>query len=228
MIEVDYEFGATSWKCTKLLRMLQDEPVLSFDTETAGVYSKAERKEAEKLLNTPNLKPKQRTEYSIVASNSGLSYPSLVRTTHFIFGLRNNYSVVLVTATRNEEMLVWNWLKTYRGHLIIHNTLFDLKIMFHRTKTFPLWYTDTALLAKCLINNADNFKSLIGLKELMGSYYKPEWSLFNSYEPDDLLEPKFLDYAAIDGAATVHLWEDLQEHIGEKRDTEALQQRVPM
>lgn len=212
MIEVDYQFGTTSWKCTQLLRALAEEPLLSFDTETAGVYSKEERKQAEKLLATAKLSPKHRTEYSIVASNSGLSYPSLVRTTHFIFGLRNNYSIVLVTASRNEEMLVWNWLKTYKGHLIIHNTLFDLKIMYHRVKAFPQYYTDTALMAKCLINNADNFKSLIGLKELMGSYYKPEWSLFDSYEPDNLLEPKFLEYAAIDGAATIHLWEDLLKH----------------
>jgi DNA polymerase I-like protein with 3'-5' exonuclease and polymerase domains len=218
MLHVEYVFGATSWKCAKLLKSLEKHPLMSFDTETAGVYSKVERKEAQKLLDLPNLKPKQRSEYSIVATNSGLSYPSLVRTTHFVFGITEEYSVILVTPTRSEEMLVWNWVKNYQGHLVIHNALFDLKIMYHRVKAFPKHYTDTALMAKCLINNANNYEALIGLKELMGSYYKPEWSLFDSYEPEDLLEPKFMDYTAIDGAATIHLWEDLQEHTGEKEN----------
>ncbi len=213
-IQVDYAWSSTSWGITQMLKKLEDIPLLSFDTETAGVYTKSERKQAEKLLEGV-ITPKQRTEYSMVAHNSGLSYPSLVRTTHFIFGLTNYFSVVLVTPTMNEEMLVWKWLKTYKGHLVIHNSLFDLKIMYHRVKAFPMHYTDTALLAKCLINNANNYKALIGLKELMGSYYKPAWSLYEAYEPDDLLNPEFMEYCATDGASVIKLYEELQEHIKE-------------
>lgn len=211
-IKVGYTYGTTPWKINKLLKELEKEPLLSLDIETAGLYSKEERKQAEKLL-TGKLSPRQRTEYSVVASNSGLSHPSLIKTTHFIFGMRNDYSVILVTEDRGSELLVWNWVKAYEGHLVIHNTLFDLKVMYHRVKTLPKRYTDTALLAKCLINNADNYKSLIGLKELVGSYYKPDWALFESYEPENLLDPKFLEYAATDGAGTVLLWQQLQEYL---------------
>lgn len=213
-IHVDYQWGITSWKISQMLAELEKHPSLGFDIETAGVYTKAERKQAEGLLKGA-LTPAQRSEYNIVASNSGLSHPSLVRTTHFVFGIRNDYSVVLVTPTEREEMLVWNWVKNYKGRLVIHNTLFDLKIMYHRVGVLPHNYVDTALFAKCLINNADNFRSLIGLKELMGNYYSPSWALFDSYEPEDLTDPTFLLYAATDGAAVVHLWEDLQQYTKE-------------
>jgi len=213
-IEVTYESASTSWGIIKLLKRLEDEPLLSFDTEVAGLYSKAQRKEASKLLKDTTLSPSQRTEYSLVASNSGLSYPSLVNTTHFIFGLSESHSIVLVTPTRIEEMIVWNWLKTYKGQLRIWNALFDLKIMYHRVKAFPLDYIDGMLLAKCLINNADNFKSLVGLKEIMGSYYKPAWSLLDVYEPENLLDEDFMMYAATDGAATYYALDLINETLG--------------
>lgn len=215
MIEVTYETAATSWSIKKLLESLDDKPLLGFDTETAGVYSKEERAEASQLLASNSLTPKHRTEYSMIAKNSGLSYPSLVNTTHFIFGLTSSHSVVLVTSTINQEMLVWDWVKHYKGHLIIHNALFDLKIMYHRVKAFPSSYTDTALLSKCLINNADNYKALIGLKELVGGYFPPAWSLLDVYEPENLHDPKFMLYSATDGAALMLLWEQIQQHVAE-------------
>ena len=41
----------------------------------------------------------------------------------------------------------------------------------------------------------------------MSDYYSPAWALFDEYEPEDLEDPKFLDYAAIDGAATYFLYQ---------------------
>ena len=216
IIDVEFEVVGSSWKRSKVLKSLESEPLLAFDTETCGVYSKDERKEAKKLLEGSVLSPTLRRQYSLVAGNSGLSFPSLVNTTHFIFGLRNDYSIVFVTPTKSDEMQVWEWVKNYQGHLLVHNALFDLKIMYHRIKSFPANYTDTALLTKCLINNANNFHALVGLKELVAHHYKPAWSVFNKYEPDNLFDPEFLDYAAIDGAALMKLWEELQEHIGER------------
>lgn len=214
VINVEYEVAGSPWKHTQLLKSLEHEPLLGFDTETCGLYSKEERKQAEQLLESDKLIPsKKRAEYRMIAGNSGLSFPSLVRTTHFIFGLRNDYSIVFVTTTSQEELRIWNWIKNYKGRLLIHNTLFDLKIMYNRVKTYPKNYTDTALLTKTLINNANNFKSLIGLKELVGSSYKASWSTFDAYEPDNLFDKDFIDYAAIDGAAVMMLWEELQEFI---------------
>jgi len=217
IIEVAYEVGSTIWKYQKLLKKLEGLPVIGFDVETCGVYSKEERETAKKALSSDALiPPTLRSQYILVANNSGLSHPSLVRTTHFVFGISSSQSIVLVASKTSDEIYIWNWIKRQKSCFIIHNALFDLRIMLHRVGSLPENYEDTALLAKCLINNADNFKSKIGLKVLVGSYYKPAWSLFDMYEPEDLLNPDFIEYAATDGGAVLLLWEQLQEHLKEK------------
>lgn len=214
-IDVTYDLGSTTWSYRKLLATLEGLPVVSFDTETEGVYTKKERKEAEKLLETANLPSKVRANYALIANNSGLSHPPLVRTTHFIFGTSNSHSIVLVTPTAKDELFVWNWVKKQKILFIIHNSLFDLKLMYHRIKAFPKEYTDTMLLAKCLVNNADNYKAKVGLKDLMGSFYKPAWALYDSYEPENLFDKDFLEYCGTDGAACFLLYEQLQEYTNE-------------
>lgn len=204
MIKVEREVYTTPWSIKNFLTQLVDVPLMAFDTETSGLYSKAQRKEAMKLLDT-DINLYMRKLASIVANNSGLSFPALVRTTHFVFGVSTDKSIILVPDNPHCEILVWNWVRDYRGKLLIHNCLFDLKIMFHRIEDLPYDYDDTALMVKTLINNSDVWKAKIGLKDLMGEYYAPAWSVFDTYEPDDPLNASFLDYAAIDGAATYHL-----------------------
>jgi ribonuclease D len=111
------------------------------------------------------------------------------------------------------EMIIWNWLAKYEGLIIVHNSLFDLKLMYHRVKKFPKNYEDTQLLAKTFVNHVDIWKAKVGLKELVGDHYLPAWSLFDTYEPKNLRDPKFLMYAATDGCATILLYEQLEEHI---------------
>jgi len=212
-IEVEYEVASTDWKRRRLLKKLENIPLLSFDTETKGMYSKEERKQAKQLLDKGVTNPKVRAEYSLIVNNSGLSFPSLVNTTHFIFGVSKSFSYILIASSYEEEMVIWNWVKNYNGHLRIWNALFDLKIMYNRVNAFPKSYTDGMLLAKCLINNADNYKALVGLKELMGSHYKPSWSLYDAYEPENLRDLDFLEYCAIDGAAVMLFFEQAQVHL---------------
>ena len=214
-IKVSYEVCSTPWHTKKMLQKLKQYDRLGFDTETQGVYTKAQRKEATKLLKEENVRPDHRKLALLVANNSGLSFPSLVRVTHFIFGISESESVILITQHPQEEFMIWNWIAEYKGLLLIHNTLFDLKLMYHRIGKFPEFYEDTQLLAKCLINNADVWKAKVGLKDLMGSYYNPKWTLMEDYEPTNLKDPDFLDYAGIDGGAVVKLYENLEEHCNE-------------
>jgi len=210
MIKVARKVVTTPWQIQKHLDSLYHVPDMSFDIETSGLYSKEERKEALKLIDK-DLSLAQHKLVSIVANNSGLSFPSLTRTTHFIFGLSREKSIILVPPSFHSELLIWNWLITYPGILYIHNSLFDLKVMYHRVKALPRNFEDTAIMVKTLINNSDVWKAKIGLKDLMGAHYAPAWSLFDTYEPDSPVDPAFLDYAAIDGAATYHLHELILE-----------------
>jgi hypothetical protein len=209
-IDVSYKQASSSWLVSKTLDSLKDYPLLSFDIETKGLYTKAERKEALQLLED-NPESYYRSLVSIVAHNNGLSYPSLVDVTHFIFGTSSSTAVVIVPEDRQTEMRVWRWVSKYKGKLLIHNTLFDLKVMYHRIGCFPKNYEDTALMAKTLINNSDVWKAKTGLKELVGEYYPPEWALFDQYEPENSKDPKFIQYAATDGAATYLLYELIEE-----------------
>jgi len=212
-IKVTFEVHANKWHIDKALNELSKRAILSFDTETAGVYSKAERAEAAEYLKEENIPVDSRSLALQVEANCGLSFPSLVSVTHFIFGISEDYSVVLICSNPQLEIHIWNWIADYEGRLIVHNSLFDLKIMYHRIGRMPKDYDDSQLLAKCLTNNAEVYKCKVGLKDLMGSHYDPMWILVDEYEPANLKDPKFLMYAAIDGAATMKLWNDIQEHM---------------
>jgi hypothetical protein len=205
-IIVTYEAHSTAYSIRRALIELSKHSLMSFDTETKGVYSKEERKIAMKALET-DLSSKDRKIASLIAFNSGLSYPSLVNVTHFVFGLTESKSIILIPPNDNTELLIWSWMTNYCGMLAIHNTLFDLKLMYHRTGALPRHYEDTQLMAKTLINNSAVWKAKVGLKDIMGSYYDPKWVLMNDYEPDNPREKSFLHYAAIDGAATYKLYQ---------------------
>jgi len=217
-IEVNYSVVSTVFHIRSVLTELLHHPILSFDTETAGVYSKVERKSATKVLAQPDLPLETRRSALLVAGNSGLSFPALVSVTHFIFGVSEDESVVIICESPVIEKYIWEWVKDYSGKLLIHNALFDLKIMYNRLKALPKNYEDTSLLSKCLINNSDPWLARVGLKELMGSYYDPKWSLMDTYEPDNLRDPDFLLYAATDGAATFKLWYDIQGYLERQKD----------
>jgi hypothetical protein len=213
MIKVEYEVHSTMWHIKKCLQELQNVPMLSFDTETRGVYTPVERYEAKEYLKKENIPVNEKTLALQVANNSGLSFPTLVNVTHFVFGLTDHSSIVIICDRPQLEKIIWNWIAQYPGKMLVHNTLYDLKIMYSRVGKLPKDYEDTALLAKCMTNNSATWKAKVGLKDLMASYYDPKWALMDDYEPINLKDPGFLMYAAIDGAATVKLWNDIQEYL---------------
>jgi hypothetical protein len=212
-IEVSYKLFSTNFAIKKALKILMSYPIISFDTETRGLYLKEERAKATRIISDDEIKPEDKKVAYLIANNSGLSFPSLVRVTHFVFGISEDFSIIFIANDPSTEMLIWNWLKEYPGKLLIHNTLYDLKIMHNRVGALPKDYEDTQLLAKAMINNADSWKAKVGLKELMGDDYDPAWTLIHDYEPENLKDFKFLRYASIDGAATFKLWCDIQHTI---------------
>ena len=88
-IEVTYDAHATGWHINQVLAGLTHIEAMSFDIETKGVYSKIQRKEAMKLLES-DLDTYTHKLVSVVANNSGLSFPSLITVTHFVFGLNDH------------------------------------------------------------------------------------------------------------------------------------------
>lgn len=215
MINVDFTLYTSSYSIRKQLpKLLERCDILSLDTETRSVYDKAERKEASEYLKDADHKDAYYRQARVVAESSGLSYPSIVRTTHFIFGESKDKSHVIVCTTPEMELFIWNLIADYNGLFLVHNSLFDLKIMYQRIGKLPKNYKDTALMVKCLINHVNIWKAKTGLKVLMGEYYNPKWSLLGEdYEPENLKHGDFIIYCSIDGAATFYLYELIQEEL---------------
>ena len=219
-IDVEYTIYATDFKIRKVLPVvLSTCKLISFDTETRSVYSKDVRGEASDYIKEGHAKDKLHKQAMVVSASSGLSFPSITRTTHFIFGESKSKSHVVICQSDKMEIIIWQMIAEYEGRLLVHNSLFDLKIMYQRIGCLPKDFIDTALMAKCLINHVNIWKAKTSLKELMGSHYSPKWVLMNDYEPKNLKDPDFLMYAAIDGAATFYLWELMQERLGDVKPT---------
>lgn len=214
-IKVDYNVYTTPDDIiNNLENLLNTENLLAFDVETRSVYDKELRKEATQYLKTATYKDDYYKQALLVSNSSGLSHPSIVHTTHFILSNSKDFSYIFVVRCEELELKIWNLLANYTGTFIIHNALFDLKIMHHRTNKLPKKYVDTSIYAKCFINHVKTYESRVGLKILMETYYDSKWTLLaEDYEPEDLTDKNFLHYCSIDGAATYYLYELIQESL---------------
>jgi len=206
-VKVTYDVYSSQYSVRKRLqKLLKESDILSFDTETRSIYTKEEREEAKEYLKEVNTTDPYYKQARLVANTSGLSYPSIIKTTHFQFSKSKNHSHIFICNSNDLELYIWNTIADYSGKLIVHNAMFDLKICYQRIKKLPKNYVDTALMVKCLINHVDVWKSKIGLKDLMGEYYDPKWALLaEDYEPKNLKDENFIKYCAIDSAATYYL-----------------------
>ncbi len=211
IIKVGYTVASTKYAIRGFLHALGKSDLLSFDVETRSLYTPYEKEEAKKFLKDNSEINDLYRLAKLIKGSSGLSHPSIVRTTHFIFGTSKDKAHIIIAKDEATELMVWKEIAKFKAKLLIHNSLFDLRIMFNRLGLLSPEFIDTALLAKCYINHVDVWKCKTGLKELMGEYYTPAWTKFDNYEAKNLKDPKFLEYAAIDGAATYHLFELIQE-----------------
>ena len=216
-IHVDYEVFSTMYSA--LQRLSSIPHMVSLDFETQSIYSIAEKNEAKELLKHPDIDRPTEKLCKMVANSSGLSYPLITRITHMIIGTSSSHSIVIVITSPTMEKTLLNWIVTTDHHFIFHNAGFDVKQIYTKTGQFPKHYDDTQLLAKTFINHVDIWKATVGLKELMGQYYDPRWTVSIDYDNEDLKDFTFLRYCAIDGAATYLLYTQLQEERNIRYET---------
>lgn len=218
-IKVEYKVFSTLFAIKRELKRIEATYTeVSFDIETRSIYDKENRKLA-KEVNHDVIDIEEENTLSLITNASGLSHPSIVRTTHVILGLSTDESVVFVIDDKLEQFL-FDWLVNTDLKIIIHNATFDLKMVHHRTGKFPKDFEDTQQLAKSIINDCNNYHSRTGLKLLVGKYFPPKWAMKEDtdYEVANLKDEDFLLYCAIDGAATLLLYRLLKDTINEKEE----------
>jgi hypothetical protein len=212
VIKVEYKVYASSYAIrNNLPKLLRNNDILAFDTETRSVYSKPEIAEAKEYLKDAHTSDPYYKQARVVSESSGLSFGTIAQTTHFIFSENANISHIFISTTPEIETYLWEQVVNYAGKLLIHNALFDLKLGYIRTGKIPKNYFDTMLSVKCLINSVDIWKAKTSLKELVGEYYPPSWSLYNEYNVDNLKDKSFLKYMAYDTSAVWTLYKMIQE-----------------
>ena len=79
----------------------------------------------------------------------------------------------------------------------------------------PIDYEDPMLLLKTLVNDVDEWQAKVGLKDFMGQYYDPKWTMIDTYDIVNFKDESFLRYCAIDGAATYYGYELIKERLNE-------------
>jgi hypothetical protein len=218
-IVVTYEVYSTLFTIKKAIKHIEaTQTKIGVDLETRSIYTKTQRNLAKTFLTYDDLPMEKINEYTRILYSSGLSHPSIVKTTHIIIGLDFNKSIIFVVDEKLEKY-VFDWLVNTDLKIIIHNASFDLKLIHHKTGKFPKDFEDTQQLAKSLINDCNNYHSRTGLKLLVGNNYPPKWSMKEEtdYEVKDYKDENFLLYCAIDGGAVRLLWSMLQKTIRDEK-----------
>lgn len=187
-------------------------PIIACDFEAASKYTDEEKEEFKAQLETAGRLDKHILQQRI--DSSGLSHPSLSRLTHMSLAYSETEAYVFIFDNREIQDAVLNWIVTTPIKQVWHNLCFDGKHILHNTGKLPIDYEDSQVLAKTLLNHVDNSKSATGLKHLMG-YKFGAWAVSSdNFTLANMYSPELIHYAAIDAAATLALWNEMQEFLG--------------
>lgn len=210
-IQVKYDIINDTYTAWKRLNELPD--LFAADFETASRFYK-DAKETLKWRYENTKDEKKRRIYLQQYLSNGFSHPSLSCITHLSVAWSDRNSFVIICNYEKMRHLVCDFLVTTDKKQIWHNCTFDFKHILYNIGRIPKNYVDTRLLAKCYLNDADGFKSNVGLKNLMGYAYG-SWSVAKDdlFNLDDVYDEKLLHYAAIDSCATYKLYQDIQEDL---------------
>lgn len=212
-IDVKYTYTNIPYKALQLLKNAED--LSAYDFEVVNKLTEKTKKEyTQKILTDTSLNKHDIINLTKQIEATGLSHPSLTCVSHLAVASKKDEGFVIICDTDIMRNLVFNFLVTTDKTQIWHRSLFDFKHIFYHTKKLPKNYVDTQLLAKSLLNDADNFKSLSSLKELMGWQYGT-WSLFDNdtITLENMFEQKVIKYACTDACATKSLYEDIMHDL---------------
>lgn len=210
-IKVNYKYTSNSYLANKWLHELPD--MFAADFEVASRYTNKEKELAACRLNMTKDREVKRELRQIVESD-GLSYPSYTCITHLSIAISDRDSFIIICDNDGIRKLVTNFLVTTNKLQLWHNCSYDFKHIYYLQHRIPKNFIDTQLLAKSLINNADNLSGDTKLKSLMGYAYGA-WAVAreSNFILEDMYNEDMLKYTAIDSAATYKLYCDILEDI---------------
>ena len=217
-IQVEYEYTDNMYRIDRWLRNLPD--MFAADFETASLWSSKSRQELLKIQL--ELVPKddahfdQRRKLLQRLEADGLSHPSLTVITHLSIAWSDHNARVIVCSKNDVRLKVCNFLASTIRKQLWHNATFDFKHILWNTGKLPKNYVDTMLLAKCILNDANQFRNDVRLKSLM-QYAYGAWAISkDNFTLDEMWDENMIKYSATDACATYKLYQDIlkdQENV---------------
>lgn len=210
-IVVNYEYTSNLYQAKQWLESLTSP--FAADFEVASRFSKEEKELFKFRLENFNLPFEEVVLLKQYLLSDGLSHPSLTYITHLSVANSEDKAYVIVCPTDTIRAYITHFLITTEHMQIWHNACYDFKHLYYHTNKIPKNYTDTQLLSKNLINDADSFKGRTGLKELMGNHYG-DWAISkDNFTLEEMWNESTIRYSAIDSTATYKLYTLIQEEL---------------
>ena len=212
-VQVEYEFTANAWRAYLWLQNLPD--LFAADFETASLWSGKAQQELLKvqlgLLPEDDAHFEKRRELLQKLEADGLSHPSLTTITHLSVAWSDHEAKVIVCVDKQTKELVCKFLTDTDKKQLWHNATFDFKHILWNAGSIPKNYVDTMLLAKCILNDANQFRNDVRLKSLM-QYAYGAWAISkDNFTLDEMWDENMIKYSATDACATYKLYQDIMK-----------------
>lgn len=212
-IVTSYEYTADINQAKQWLQSIDDANITTaFDFEAFNKLTDSEILNYQEQLTTIEPDTYEYNQISFKLNAIGLSHPSLTEPTHLSISISESEAQVIVFETQELLDYTLNWLITTEVKQVWHNISFDGKHIMHQTGRFPKNYEDSQLMWYTILNSTDPEYSKVGLKKLAGPIYKDWASSNDNFKERNLFKESFIEYAAIDAMATLHLYNEALLH----------------
>lgn len=210
-IHVEYKSTNSPYQANQFLREIAEYDTLGCDFEAASKYTEEQLEECKEVLEDDSWSKDDKILAQAILNSDALGHPSHCVLTHGIIGVSETESYVFILDNPRITNLFLNFLVTTEQTQVWHNASFDFKHIYYHTGKFPKVYEDTQILAKTLLNHVNVLKAKTGLKELAGHWYG-DWGISeDNFTLAQIHDPKVIKYAAVDGCATLKLWNYMNE-----------------
>lgn len=208
--QVSYHSTNDPEKAKVMLSSLPD--TIACDFEVAIRYTEDELKAMAAELET-DISRRRKIELEQTLRATALDHPYHCTITHFSLGLSDHFSYVFICDNKEIIDVIYDFLVDTDVKQIWHNASYDFKHIYYNRQKFPKNYEDTQILAKTLVNHCDITQARTGLKELAGHVYGAWAIAADNFTLAQLHDEKVIHYAAIDSAATMWIWNNLQNRF---------------
>jgi len=208
-IDVVVEYTECPIKTKELLTTLPT--IFAFDTEAASILSNEDTLEVQAQLSALDQSDLHATQTlrSKLASNALVMQKN--QTTMYSFAGTENAAFV-ISSNNATDSVVLEYLTETTNTVIMHNALYDMRLVHHRTGKFIKNFEDTQLIWATILNHVMTDKAKVGLKGLAGTVYA-DWACSKDlFGIEHKFNEELINYSGIDACACLYLWNEALVH----------------